>query len=253
VSTPAQGALFDGATAQQIEALTADTPDEEKHQRQMMGRNGPITDAQGQPIMLTYVTARFVQDRLDDAVGPTNWQSSFTDVDGGIRCGIGILVAREGGTPEWVWKHDVGVHSNIERIKGAHSDAFKRAGVQWGIARDLYDERDDRHEEDFAPAPAAAVPPAVAPPIAQQVGVPVVPQTVAAPAMVPSYAGQVVPPPAPVMAAPPVAGQMPVWACPLHNSVKLVPAGISRKSNRAYDAFLACDVAGCDQKGPSVK
>lgn len=238
------GIPFDGATTLQIESLGADTPEDEVHQ---YPRPGGGFNPDGTPAMLSYVTARFVQDRLDASVGAAHWQSVFSDVEGGTRCGIGILVAREQGTPEWVWKFDVGVFSTIERVKGSHSDAFKRAGVQWGIARDLYDERDERRDEQPVVPMAAPQPVMVAPPIAQQVGQPVVPQAAPQPVLMPQTMA------APAMVAQPMAQQVAPWACPVHGTVKLVPAGISRRSNRAYDAFLACDQPGCDHKGPSVK
>jgi hypothetical protein len=73
-------------------------------------------------------------DRLDAAVGQENWQDKFEDLpNGSVRCGIGIR-QKDG----WVWKWDVGDVSDIEPVKGAHSDAFKRAAVKWGIGRDLY-------------------------------------------------------------------------------------------------------------------
>ena len=82
---------------------------------------------------LSYVDARYVMDKLDE-LGPENWQDRYEDRDGGsVRCGIGINV-----DGEWIWKWDVGTESNIEEDKGAYSDAFKRAAVKWGIARDLY-------------------------------------------------------------------------------------------------------------------
>lgn len=84
-------------------------------------------------MMLDYVDARYVMDKLDH-LGPENWQDLFVDrPDGSVRCGIGIHVG-----DEWIWKWDVGTVSDIEPEKGAHSEAFKRAGVKWGIARDLY-------------------------------------------------------------------------------------------------------------------
>jgi hypothetical protein len=84
--------------------------------------------------MLDYIDARFVMDRLDAAVGQENWQDKFEDLpNGSVRCGIGIRQA-----DGWVWKWDVGDVSDIEPVKGAHSDAFKRAAVKWGIGRDLY-------------------------------------------------------------------------------------------------------------------
>lgn len=85
--------------------------------------------------MLDYVDARFVMDRLDAAAGEFGWQDKYEDLaNGSVRCCIGIKAA----DGEWVWKCDVGDQSDIEPMKGAHSDAFKRAGVKWGIARDLY-------------------------------------------------------------------------------------------------------------------
>ena len=64
---------------------------------------------------------------------------------------------------------------------------------------------------------------------------------------------------APVAAAgaPPLAALPPVNpmsdatfdGCPTHHQPwKVVPAGVSKKTGRAYDAFKACPVAGCDQR-----
>lgn len=39
--------------------------------------------------------------------------------------------------------------------------------------------------------------------------------------------------------------------CPIHNVPwKVVPAGVSKKNGKAYDAFQACSVSGCDQRPP---
>lgn len=199
-----------------LETLRADTPDEEKRQRP-----GGGTNPDGTPRLLTYVTARFVQDRLDDAVGPLNWQNSYIDVPGGVRAGIGIRIP---DTDEWVWKWDFGQPSTIEPGKGAHSDAFKRAGVKWGIARDLYDERDDAHQ----PQPQAAAQPQAQPQggnLQQQVGVQ-------------------------QQFDPDNQAIGPGWVCPIHDDVKIVPAGFSNRTQKSYNAFRACPVAGCDQKEP---
>jgi hypothetical protein len=61
------------------------------------------------------------------------------------------------------------------------------------------------------------------------------------------------PPAAPVLTAlPPVqGGQAPVMVdgCPIHHTPwKVVPAGISKKTGKAYDAFRACSTPGCDQR-----
>jgi len=126
-----------------LQDLTAPTPPEEIKERRAYGKGGPLSNPDGSPKMLSYVDARYVQDRLDEVVGPENWGTSFEDCNGGVRCTLSINVAGFG----WVDKEDVGVPSNIEPVKGAHSDAFKRAAVQWGIGRDLYEER----EPDDAP------------------------------------------------------------------------------------------------------
>jgi hypothetical protein len=111
-----------------LKALAAPTPPEEVGQLPGKGGSGA----------LDYVTARFVQQRLDDAVGPENWASDFKLVDGQLVGGIGIISIVGENQALWVWKWDVGTESTIEKDKGRFSDAFKRAGVQWGIARDLY-------------------------------------------------------------------------------------------------------------------
>ncbi|MCC6311387.1 MAG: hypothetical protein IT345_10775 [Trueperaceae bacterium] len=86
-------------------------------------------------MMLDYVDARYVMRVLDETVGQENWQRYHMIGDNGrIACGIGIRV-----NGEWVWKWDGAGETDIEAEKGAFSDSFKRAGVQWGIARDLYD------------------------------------------------------------------------------------------------------------------
>lgn len=89
-------------------------------------------------VLLTYVDSRYVQQVLDSEVGPANWQDEYQLGEGGkVACRIGIYV--EGR--DWVWKGDGAGATDIEGDKGSFSDAFKRAAVKWGIARDLYDEK----------------------------------------------------------------------------------------------------------------
>lgn len=87
--------------------------------------------------LVPYVTNRAIMNRLDKVVGPANWQNHFRESHGGVMCGISIFIA---GTTdaEWVTKWDGAPETNIEPFKGGLSDAMKRAGVQWGIGRDLY-------------------------------------------------------------------------------------------------------------------
>ena len=84
-------------------------------------------------IMIPYVDARDVQQRLDDVIGSSGWQSDFKDIGGRLFGGIGIIINNE-----WIWKWDRGVASQTEKEKGEASDCFKRAAVLWGINRDAY-------------------------------------------------------------------------------------------------------------------
>lgn len=111
--------------AEIMAALAAPTPKSEVKTRPGRGKSGD----------LSYVDARFVMDRLDSVVGPMNWSDQYLPVDGGVECTIRIHVG-----DAFASKSDVGVPSTIEPVKGAYSDAFKRAAVKWGIGRDLYDE-----------------------------------------------------------------------------------------------------------------
>jgi len=98
-----------------------------------LGRSG--ANAKGVwAVALAYVTNRAIMERLDDVVGPGRWQNKFIDgPKGGLLCGISINV--EG---EWVTKWDGADNTNIDAVKGGLSGAMKRAGVQWGIGRYLY-------------------------------------------------------------------------------------------------------------------
>ncbi len=90
---------------------------------------------------LDYVTARFCMDRLDQSVGPENWRNEYKEIKGHLICGVSIKC-----DGEWVTKWDVGTESTFEAEKGNFSDAFKRACVHWGIARELYHESSEAFE-----------------------------------------------------------------------------------------------------------
>lgn len=90
--------------------------------------------------VLCYVTNRAIQQRLDDVVGPENWTNSFEVVEGGWICGIGIAVEPQGDARfrSFLWKYDGSDPTDIESFKGGISGSMKRAAVQWGIGRYLY-------------------------------------------------------------------------------------------------------------------
>lgn len=83
--------------------------------------------------LLLYKDARVDMAILDETFGPMNWQRHHTRDN--ANCIISIYDADKGC---WVDKEDVGTESNTEAQKGLASDSFKRAGVNWGIGRELY-------------------------------------------------------------------------------------------------------------------
>jgi hypothetical protein len=85
--------------------------------------------------VLAYLDNRCIQDRLDEVVGPANWRNEYAKgPEGGVLCGLSIKI-----DGEWVTKWDGAENTDIESIKGGLSDSMKRAAVQWGIGRYLYE------------------------------------------------------------------------------------------------------------------
>lgn len=84
--------------------------------------------------LLAYIDARLVMNRLDEVCTPFGWQNRYPHANGKTVCEIGIKV-----DGEWIWKANGAGDTNIEAEKGALSDAFKRAAVQWGVGRYLYE------------------------------------------------------------------------------------------------------------------
>lgn len=84
-------------------------------------------------LALAYLTSRHVQNRLDDVVGPENWQDRYEFHGTRTVCYLSIRVGNE-----WITKADAAGDSDVEAEKGSVSDALKRAAVKWGIGRYLY-------------------------------------------------------------------------------------------------------------------
>ncbi len=113
-----------------INNLAAAFPPEVIHWRaQTLTRDGD------KALALAYIDARDVMDRLDMVCGPENWQSGFTETaTGRVLCRLEILIG-----DRWIAKTDGAGNTAVEGEKGGISDALKRAAVQWGIGRYLYD------------------------------------------------------------------------------------------------------------------
>lgn len=80
-----------------------------------------------------YIQARAVQNRLDEVIGFNNWKNEFIVTDKGKICGLSLRI-----DGEWITKFDGASDTKIEATKGGISDSMKRAAVQWGIGRYLY-------------------------------------------------------------------------------------------------------------------
>lgn len=89
----------------------------------------------GNVSLLLFQTARVGMDILDETVGPENWCCNYSRQGNSLFCSIGIYIKEHNA---FVYKADAGDESNIEKVKGESSDAFKRAAVRWGIGRELY-------------------------------------------------------------------------------------------------------------------
>lgn len=95
-------------------------------------------------IVVPYLDARAIADRLDNVVGQNNWKDSYEcwhEMSSEKKqkfsqlCTIYIY---DDEKKEWIGKTDGAENSDIEPIKGGLSDAFKRAATKWNIGRYLY-------------------------------------------------------------------------------------------------------------------
>ena len=95
-------------------------------------------------LVLAYVTNRAIMARLDAVFTPFGWQNSFHEgPQGGLICKIGARANFNNEPGEWIWKEDGAENTQVEAVKGGISSAMKRAAVQWGIGRYLYNLTDN--------------------------------------------------------------------------------------------------------------
>ena len=105
--------------------------DELEFRIQQSGFNGEKPWA----MVLVYVQNRAIMQRLDDVFGALGWRNEYKEWHGNSQL-CGISVKKDG---EWITKWDGADSTQIEATKGGLSDSMKRAAVQWGIGRYLYD------------------------------------------------------------------------------------------------------------------
>jgi len=108
-------------------------------------------------LVVPFYDVRLVYDRLDEVVGPPNWQIRHAALAAGVYTEIGIRFP----DGQWVWKGDIGMVErdrpsdsddeegeegarakkpapkieNATKVKGDASDGAKRAAALWGIGR----------------------------------------------------------------------------------------------------------------------
>lgn len=119
---------------------------------------------------LHYITARTVMNRLDNVFGPENWWDEYSPNENSVLCRLTIRLP-DGST---LTKSDAGGYAGMadsgDDDKSGYSDAFKRAGVKFGVARYLYrdgvptfvQERTPAVEPPAEPATATAAKPSAA-------------------------------------------------------------------------------------------
>ena len=86
-------------------------------------------------VLIPYIDARTLQKRLDSVLEPHQWQTKyFTIGDKGLICEMEINIDGKKAI-----RQDGAGFTNIESLKGAISDAFKRTCSAFGIGREVYD------------------------------------------------------------------------------------------------------------------
>lgn len=116
-------------------------PFDPKHLDWRVGRAGVSGSGENKrpwALVLSFVDARAVQNRLDEVAGPDGWQVEYRHITAGERtagtvCRLGIRL-----NGEWIWKEDGSDETDIEAFKGGISKSLVRAASAWGIGRYLY-------------------------------------------------------------------------------------------------------------------
>lgn len=109
----------------------------ESHELEWRVQSAILRDGKHKVLMVPYIDARAVMNRLDRVLGPL-WKVEYEQIKvqntEGMQATISIKIG-----DEWIPRNDGAGVTEFENIKGAYSSALKRAAVLWGIGRYLYD------------------------------------------------------------------------------------------------------------------
>lgn len=89
-------------------------------------------------MVLAYVNARAVMDRLDNVFGPHGWSDEYKHEANGVMCSLSCNFNPDGTETEWITKQDGSPETQVEAFKGGISKALVRTAVKFGIGRYLY-------------------------------------------------------------------------------------------------------------------
>ena len=99
------------------------------------GKTG-LKDGKPWAMVLAYITARAIQERLDEVFGILGWQDEYTESESGIFCRLTVW---DGEHKEWITKSNGAPKTEFEAFKGGISNSLKRTAASGlGIGRYLY-------------------------------------------------------------------------------------------------------------------
>ncbi len=85
-------------------------------------------------LILCYVSARAIQNRLDEVFGPLAWADEYRHEQNGVICRLSVYDGSR-----WITKENGSPETDVEAFKGGISSAFKRVAASgYGIGRYLY-------------------------------------------------------------------------------------------------------------------
>jgi hypothetical protein len=96
-------------------------------------------------LVVPFIKARALMQRLDDVCGVAGWWDMYTDVVDGVECIITIDFGDKNvfkaDAAEYITMTEYvdGKKVSFKSLKGTYSSAFKRTCTKWGIGRYLYD------------------------------------------------------------------------------------------------------------------